>query len=416
MLTRWQVFGSNGSRSKGTQLAASVMVTALLASGALAGLEAAPAMARTLNFMPQTFSPNLVADVAELVAPSVVNIDIEKNASVVAPNLSGLPFSDDLLRRFFGFDAGSGSPFTPFGGGGTQSQVITGNGSGMILSKDGYILTNNHVVSTADKMTVTLNDGRQFPARLIGRDAVSDVAVIKIDAPNLVPVSLGTSDKLRPGEWVIAIGSPLGFDHTVTLGIVSALSRRVPDLNTNMSFIQTDAAINPGNSGGPLVNLKGEVIGINTAISGRGQNIGFAIPVDTVKPIADTLIAGKQVIRPWVGISMVDLNPDLAKHVGLPPETQGVVIAQVMQNSPAYKAGLMQGDVIQKIDGKLATKADVVQESIRQKPISTKINLEILRNGHRIQVGVLSEPLPTNTDEALVPAKLRVKPLYPGKP
>lgn len=410
MLTHWLPIRSNGTR-----LVVSAMVLAFLVSGALAGSDSSPVMARTLNFMPQTFSPNLVADVAELVAPSVVNIDIEKTASVAAPNFSGLPFSDDLLRRFFGFDAGSGSPFTPFGGGG-QSQVITGNGSGMILSKDGYILTNNHVVSTADKMTVTLNDGRQFPARLIGRDAVSDVAVIKIDAPNLVPVSLGTSDKLRPGEWVIAIGSPLGFDHTVTLGIVSALSRRIPDLNSNMSFIQTDAAINPGNSGGPLVNLKGEVIGINTAISGRGQNIGFAIPVDTVKPIADTLIAGKQVIRPWVGISMVDLNPDLAKHVGLPPETQGLVIAQIMQNSPAYKAGLMQGDVIQKIDGKLATKADVVQESIRQKPINTKISLEILRNGHHIQVGVLSEPLPANTDEAFAPVKLRVKPLYPGSP
>jgi serine protease Do len=416
MLTRWLPIQAKGTHLPGTRLILSAMSLALLLSGAFVGLEASPAMARTLNFMPQTFSPNLVADVAELVAPSVVNIDIEKTTSAVAPNLSGLPFSDDLLRRFFGFDAGSGSPFTPFGGGGMQSQVITGNGSGMILSKDGYILTNNHVVSTADKMTVTLNDGRQFPARLIGRDAVSDVAVIKIDAPNLVPVTLGASDKLRPGEWVIAIGSPLGFDHTVTLGIVSALSRRIPDLNSNMSFIQTDAAINPGNSGGPLVNLKGEVIGINTAISGRGQNIGFAIPVDTVKPIADTLIAGKQVIRPWVGISMVDLNPDLAKHVGLSPETQGVVIAQVMQNSPAYKAGLMQGDVIQKIDGKLATKADVIQESIRQKPINTRINLEILRNGHRIQVGVLSEPLPGNSEEALAPAKLRVKPLYPGKP
>lgn len=410
MLTHWLPVVKNRPR-----WLAWVLVLALLGMGVFWGPMLSPATARTLGIMPQSFSPNLVADVAELVAPSVVNIDIEKTtAAAAAPNLSGLPFSDDLLRRFFGWDAGGGSPFTPFGG--TQSQVITGNGSGMILSKDGYILTNNHVVSTADKMTVTLNDGRQFPARLIGRDPVSDVAVIKIDAPNLVPVTLGTSDKLRPGEWVIAIGSPLGFDHTVTLGIVSALSRRIPDLNSNMSFIQTDAAINPGNSGGPLVNLKGEVIGVNTAISGRGQNIGFAIPVDTVKPIADTLIAGKQIIRPWVGISMVDLNPDLAKHVGLPPETQGVVIAQVMQNSPAYKAGLMQGDVIQKIDGKLTNKADLIQESIRQKPINTKITLEILRNGHRIEVGVLSEPLPANNEESLAPAKLRVKPLYPGTP
>jgi serine protease Do len=387
----------------------SAVLTVALMGGALAVENQQPAMARSLNIMPQTFSPNLIADVAEMVAPSVVNIDIEKTTRAAAPNMSGLPFSDDLLRRFFGFE-GNNAPFTPFGGG-AQSQVITGNGSGMILSKDGYILTNNHVVSSADKVTVTLNDGRQFPARLVGRDVYSDVAVLKIDAPNLVPVSLGNSEQLRPGEWVIAVGSPLGFDHTVTLGIISALSRRIPDLNSNLSFIQTDAAINPGNSGGPLVNLKGEVIGINTAISGKGQNIGFAIPIQNVKAIADTLIAGKPVSRPWMGVSMVDLNPDLAKHIGLPPATQGVVIAQVMQNSPAYKAGLMQGDVIQKLDGKLVTKAEAVQDSIRVKPINSKLNLEILRSGHPIQVGVTTEQLPA--DDAMVPIRPRVRPMYP---
>lgn len=390
-------------------LVAALTLALLSGTGFDTGYQAA--MARTLNSMPQVFSPNLIADVAELVAPSVVNIDIEKAARAVPPNMSGLPFSDDLLRRFFGFDGGGGS-FVPFGGGaGPQSQVITGNGSGMILSKDGYILTNNHVIASADKLTVTLNDGRQFPARIVGRDIYSDVAVLKIDAPNLVPVSLGNSEQLRPGEWVIAVGSPLGFDHTVTLGIISALSRRIPDLNSNLSFIQTDAAINPGNSGGPLVNLKGEVIGINTAISGKGQNIGFAIPIHTVKTIADTLIAGKPLTRPWIGISMVDLNPDLAKHVGLPPATQGVVIAQVMQNSPAYKAGLMQGDVIQKLDGKPVTQSDVVQESIRVKPINVKINLDILRNGHPIQVGVTTEQLPA--EEAMVPIRPRVRPMFP---
>jgi S1-C subfamily serine protease len=391
------------------QVGSFALILTLVLSGSTALSTLQPAMARSLSIMPQSFSPGLIADVAEIVAPSVVNIDIEKTTRTVAPNLSGLPFSDDLLRRFFGFESGGGS-FSPFGG--AQSQTVTGNGSGMILSKDGYILTNNHVVSTADKVTVTLNDGRQFPARLVGRDALSDVAVLKIEAPNLTPVTLGSSEKLRPGEWVIAVGSPLGFDHTVTLGIISALSRRIPDLNSNLSFIQTDAAINPGNSGGPLVNLKGEVVGINTAISGRGQNIGFAIPVDTVKTIADTLIAGKQIVRPWVGISMVDLNPELAKHVGLPPATQGVVIAQVMQNSPAYKAGLMQGDVIQKIDGKLAIKAEVVQESIRQKPVNAQIKLDILRNGHSIPVALISEQLPA-TNEALTPIRPRVQPLSP---
>lgn len=389
-------------------------LTAVLAvtllGGSLAAENRQPAMARSLNIMPQSFSPNLIADVAEMVAPSVVNIDIEKTARSAAPNMSGLPFSDDLLRRFFGFES-NGGPFAPFGGG-AQSQIITGNGSGMILSKDGYILTNNHVIASADKVTVTLNDGRQLPARIVGRDTYSDVAVLKIDAPNLVPVSLGNSENLRPGEWVIAVGSPLGFDHTVTLGIISALSRRIPDLNSNLSFIQTDAAINPGNSGGPLVNLKGEVIGINTAISGKGQNIGFAIPIQQVKAIADTLIAGKPISRPWLGVSMVDLNPDLAKHIGLPPGTQGVVIAQVMQNSPAYKAGLMQGDVIQKLDGKPVTKAEIVQDSIRIKPINTKISLDILRSGHPVQVGVTTEQLPA--EDAMVPFRPRVRPMYPN--
>jgi serine protease Do len=369
------------------------------------------AMARTMAGMPQTFYPDLIADVAETVAPSVVNIDVEKTAQVSAPDFSGLPFSNDILRRFFGVDPGDNG-FTPFGGsaGTPQQQTITGNGSGMILNKDGYILTNNHVVSSVDKISVTLNDGRNFPAKLIGRDTYADVAVIKIDAPNLTPVTLGDSDKLRPGEWVVAVGSPLGFDHTVTQGIVSALSRRIPDLNSNLSFIQTDAAINPGNSGGPLVNLKGEVIGINTAISGRGQNIGFAIPINTVKEISTTLIAGKSVVRPWLGIGMMELNPELAKHIGLPPETKGIVVAQVMENSPAYKAGLMQGDVIQKVDGKTVSHAEAVQEAVRARPLNSQIKIDILRNGHPASVALTSEPLPDTSEGALSPARPRVRP------
>jgi serine protease Do len=396
------------------------LVLSMLACSVMVGATAAlippePVMAKSLPGMPQSFHPNLIADVAEMVAPSVVNIDVEATTKATAPDLSGLPFSDDILRRFFGMDANS--PFTPFGG---QSgvpgmpQKVSGNGSGVIISQDGYILTNNHVIDSANKMTVTLNDGRQFQARLVGRDAYSDIAVLKIDAPNLKPANLGNSEKLRPGEWVVAVGSPLGFDHTVTLGIVSALSRRIPDLNSNMSFIQTDAAINPGNSGGPLVNLKGEVIGINTAVSGRGQNIGFATPIDKVREIANTLMAGKQVVRPWIGISMVELNPELAKHIGLPPATQGIVIAQVMQNSPAYRAGLMQGDVIQKVDGKLVQKAEAMQEIVRAKPLNTTISIGILRNGHPVEVGLTSEQLPDG-DAGMAPARPRVSPMMPGR-
>lgn len=396
-----------------TRLLTSALVVSLLSSGSIQISSPQPAMAKVIGSSPAAFYPDLIADVAEAVAPGVVNIDVEKAARTAPTNFSGLPFNDEILRRFFGFDP-NGSQFTPFGSQGNgQQQVITGNGSGMIISKDGYVLTNNHVISSADKVTVTLNDGRQFPAKLVGRDSYADVAVLKIDAPNLTPVTLGNSDTLRPGEWVVAVGSPLGFDHTVTQGIISALSRKIPDLNSNLSFIQTDAAINPGNSGGPLVNLKGEVIGINTAISGRGQNIGFAIPINTVKEISNTLIAGKPVVRPWLGISMVELNPDLAKHVGLPPATQGVVIAQVMQDSPAYKAGLMQGDVIQKIEGKPVIKPESVQEAVRARPLNSKINLGILRNGHPVQVGIVSEQLP-DSDETPAPFKPRVKPMMPG--
>jgi Do/DeqQ family serine protease len=402
-------------RHASRRLVLSMLTCSLLSGATVALFPPEPAMARSLPGMSQSFHPDLIADVAEMVAPSVVNIDVEATTKAAAPDLSGLPFSDDILRRFFGMD--SNSPFTPFG---SQSgvpgmpQKVNGNGSGVIISQDGYILTNNHVVDSANKMTVTLNDGRQFQARLVGRDAYSDIAVLKIDAPNLKSATLGNSEKLRPGEWVIAVGSPLGFDHTVTLGIVSALSRRIPDLNSNMSFIQTDAAINPGNSGGPLVNLKGEVIGINTAISGRGQNIGFATPIDNVREITNTLMAGKQVVRPWIGISMVELNPELAKHIGLPPTTQGIVIAQVMQNSPAYRAGLMQGDVIQKVDGKLVQKAEAMQEIVRAKPLNTTISIGVLRNGHPVEVGLTSEQLPDG-DAGMTPARPRVSPMMPGR-
>jgi serine protease Do len=391
----------------------------LLLLPALTAFSVPLAAARILPAAPTAFYPDLIADVAEGIAPSVVNIDVEKSAPrAVQPDFSGLPFSDEVLKRFFGFESGQ-SPFTPFGPGGPvrppmTGRTISGNGSGMILNREGYILTNNHVVASAEKMTVTLNDGRQYPARLIGRDAYADIAVLKIEAPNLTPITLGDSDRLRPGEWVIAVGSPLGFDHTVTQGIVSALSRRIPDLNSNLSFIQTDAAINPGNSGGPLANLKGEVVGINTAISGRGQNIGFAIPINTVKEVANALIAGKPIVRPWIGVSMMALNPELARQIGLSPDIRGIVVAQVMENSPADKAGLIQGDVIRKVDGKEVLQAEAVQEAIRAKAPNSRILLEILRNGHPQTITLISEPLPESVlsgpESGPLPIRPRVVP------
>jgi S1-C subfamily serine protease len=364
---------------------------------------------------------NLIADVAEAVAPSVVNIDVEKSANVRMGNQGdSMPFGPEFLEKFFGFsiprggpgggqEGGAGvpedSPFRPFfqrfpggpGGGGFSGPMISGNGSGVVVDTQGHVLTNNHVVSNADKITVTLNDGRKFPAKVIGKDRFTDLAVLKMEgATGLKPAEMGKSAALRPGEWVLAIGSPLGFDHTVTLGIVSAISRRVPDLNTNVDFIQTDAAINPGNSGGPLVNLEGQVIGINTAISGSGQNIGFAIPVDLAKNVVNGLIAKGQITRPWIGLAMAELTPELAKSLGVSETIKGVVVAQVMPNSPAGKAGFQQGDIIQRIDGQMMQDAKQVQGLVREKAVNSPMNIQILRNGSMMALSVSTAQLPND--------------------
>lgn len=355
----------------------------------------------------RSFYPDLIADVAEAVAPSVVNIDVQRTEAVQMPDMNDF-FGGQIFQRFFGGDPGlggdgSGSPFFQFKtqpaqpGGGVQERVLSGNGSGMVFDKVGHILTNNHVVSGADTITITFQDGRKASAQVVGRDAYTDLAVLKLDThmSDLKPIKSATQmSKLRPGEWVLAVGSPLGFDHTVTVGIISALSRRVPDLNSNVAFIQTDAAINPGNSGGPLVSLSGEVVGINTAISGRGQNIGFAIPMDVASEVASALIADGKITRPWIGISMTELNPTLAKSLGLQDGTAGVVVAGVMRNGPAAKAGFRQGDVIQRVDGKTVDKATAIQQLVKDKPLKTTFNFQILRNGQMLALPVTTDQLP----------------------
>lgn len=331
-------------------------------------------------------SQNLIADVAEDVAASVVNIDTKQVARHrQMPEMMASPFHDPFFDQFFG---------NPFGQS-MQNPVMRGNGSGVVLSEDGVVLTNNHVVKSADEIVVTLNDGRKFNATVIGRDAMTDVALLKMkDAKNLKPARLGDSSHLRPGEWVVAVGSPLGFDHTVTVGIVSALSRQIPDINSNVEFIQTDAAINPGNSGGPLVNLQGEVIGINTAIAGSGQNIGFAIPVNVVKRISKDLLATGKVTRAWIGISMTELSAPISKSLGLPETVKGVVVTQVYPDSPALKAGFQQGDVIQRLDGKVISNAKELQDIIRTKPIRSDLNLQIIRDGQLKALSLKTEEVP----------------------
>ena len=317
---------------------------------------------------------DIIADIAEDVAPSIVHINTEVRQTI---NGNGMEFffeNDEFFKRFFGFSPYEGAPRQPMI---RKAQTM---GSGTIISKDGYILTNYHVVQDASKITVKTKDEKEYQAKLVGKDRYSDLAIIKVDGKELKPAKLGDSSKIRPGQWAIAIGSPQGLDHTVTLGIVSALSREIPQLS-NVSFIQTDAAINPGNSGGPLLNIKGEVIGINTAILGTAQNIGFAIPINVAKSVVDQLESGEKIGHPWIGISMAPVTKELAAALGISEKTQGVVVGSVLQNSPSEKAGLMSGDIIQRIDGQQVTSPEQVQAIIKEKKIGDSVNIQILRNG-----------------------------------
>ncbi len=320
------------------------------------------------------FQGNRIADIAEAAAPAVVNIEVEKPGSGGLQSM--MPFGQNGVRFFFNnreIDPERMSSQRP----------VKQTGSGFIVRPEGYILTNAHVVKGAKRIEVTMNDGRNIVATIVGIDTFSDLAVLKIDATNLPTLQMGSSTNLRPGEFAIAIGSPLGYDHTVTLGIVSAVGRNVYDINDNINFIQTDAAINTGNSGGPLLNLKGEVIGVNTAVV-KGfvaQNIGFSIPVDVAKSVCDDLIAHKKILRPWLGIAMKELSETMIKSLGLPSTTGGVVVVEIYPGSPAEKAGLHKQDVIQKIDGKDVRTRKDVRDYVRSRKIEDTLNFYILRGG-----------------------------------
>ncbi|HEY9695419.1 MAG TPA: HhoA/HhoB/HtrA family serine endopeptidase [Oculatellaceae cyanobacterium] len=333
---------------------------------------------------------NFVAQAAEQVGPAVVRIDAARSVAQQVPE----EFSDPLFRRFFGNQAPA-----------PEERVERGTGSGFILSADGRLMTNAHVVAGSDTVKVTLKDGRTLTGKVLGADQVTDVAVVKIDATNLPSVKLGSSENLTPGDWAIAIGNPLGLDNTVTLGIVSATGRSssqvgVPD--KRVSFIQTDAAINPGNSGGPLLNSKGEVIGINTAIRAGAQGLGFAIPIETAERIANQLFSTGKVEHPYLGIQMLSLTSELKAEVnksqGLPfkiTSNKGVLIAKVVDNSPAAKSGLRAGDVIQKIDGKAVESAADVQQRVEGSEINGVLQLEVNRNGQIQTIPVRPGAFPT---------------------
>jgi serine protease Do len=341
------------------------------------------------------------ATVSKNASPAVVFIQVEKtiqqqpNEQFFPSFGEGNPFGDDFFRRFFGAPQ-SGQPdqlHQP-----PKKRLVVGQGSGFIISKDGYILTNNHVVGDADKVSVKLQDGREFIAKTIGTDPHSDVAVIKIDDDNLPVLPLGDSDAIEVGEWVVAIGNPFGLSHTLTAGIVSAKGRSSIGIADYENFIQTDAAINPGNSGGPLINLDGKAVGMNTAIysrSGGYMGIGFAIPINMAKAIKDQLIQTGSVTRGYVGIVIQDLTPELAKSFGL-DNHQGILVAQVSEDSPAEKAGLKQGDVIVEFSGKPVNEVGSFRNLVALKTPGTKDKVTVLRNGKRKTLSITIGKLPDN--------------------
>jgi serine protease Do len=363
---------------------------ALLFPGLIVSLQAEEEV-KTLKETSKAFS-----EIVKRTAPAVVYIQVEKSASSGATYPFNDPFdqfNDDFFEHFFK------ERFPKFK---ERKQPTTGQGSGFIISEDGYILTNNHVVGDSDKITVKLKDGREMEAKLIGADPKSDVAVIKIDATSLPTIKLGNSDKLEVGEWVIAIGNPFGLVESVTVGIVSAKGRSTVGITDYENFIQTDAAINPGNSGGPLLNLDGEAIGMNTAIfsrSGGYMGIGFSIPINMAISIKDQLIKTGKVIRGFLGIFIQDNNKDLAESFGI-TQDKGIIVSDVTKDSPADKSEIKQGDIILKLNDKPVESVSEFRNTISLTEPGKKVKLEIFRDGQTLEKEVEVGTLPDNIDEA----------------
>ncbi len=341
-----------------------------------------PAAAQDDNIAMLDRSAKAFSSVVKKAGPAVVYIGVEKTAERFGGQGQNQP---DLFNDPF-FDQQFGRPKTQ-----PRQFKQRGAGSGFIISSDGLILTNNHVVENADTIKVRLADEREFAAEVIGTDPQSDVALIKVDSKNLPTLPLGDSDKLEVGEWVIAIGSPFELSQTVTVGVVSAKGRSRIGINDYENFIQTDAAINPGNSGGPLLNIHGEAVGINTAIFSRNggyMGIGFAIPVNMAKNIQQQLLKEGKVTRGWLGVVIQDVNEDLARSFDL-DKTEGILVAEVAGDSPAGKAGLQPGDVILSLNGKQIEDVAALRNKIAMTAPESTVSLKIFRNGRKKTVPVV---------------------------
>lgn len=330
----------------------------------------------------------------EQASPAVVNISTKQKlpdrrvAAGQMPDLEGLP---PMFREFFERNM----PQQPRAPRGDRQREAMSLGSGFIISSDGYVLTNNHVVADADEIIVRLSDRSELQAKLIGTDPRTDVALLKVEGKNLPTVKLGDSEKLKVGEWVLAIGSPFGFDHSVTKGIVSAKGRTLPN-DTYVPFIQTDVAINPGNSGGPLFNMKGEVVGINSQIftrSGGFMGLSFAIPIDVALDVSNQLKKDGKVSRGWLGVVIQEVNKDLAESFGL-EKPAGALVAQVLEGGPAAKGGLQVGDVILSMNGQPIVMSADLPHLVGGLKDGEKAKLEIIRNGKRQNLDITIGAMP----------------------
>jgi serine protease Do len=326
-------------------------------------------------------------EIARSVKPAVVNIAASRSGK--AGEGHGSPLDDPLFRKFFGDELFKRE--TP-----PREPKERGQGSGVIVDATGLIVTNNHVVNKADEIRVFLSDKREFKGKLIGTDAKTDIAIVKIEATGLPSIPWADSDQLEVGEYVLAVGSPFGLTQTVTMGIVSAVGRASMGIAEYEDFIQTDAAINPGNSGGALVNVRGELVGINTAIfsqSGGNMGIGFAVPSNLSRAIMEQLVRTGKVVRGWLGVAIQELTPELASQFGL-PETKGVLVSDVMEESPAKKAGFERADVIVDYDGKPMDSPTHLRNAVAQTPIGKKVSLKVLREKKpkTIEVTIVEQP------------------------
>ncbi len=344
-----------------------------------------------------------MAEVTAAVKPAVVNISSTRTIKMHGSS----PFFDDpMFRRFFGDEYGKFNI--------PKEHKQSGLGSGVIVDKDGYILTNNHVIKGADEIKVKLSDKREFKGKVVGTDTKTDLAVIKIDSNHLPVVKWGDSDRLKVGETVIAIGNPYGLTQTVTSGIVSATGRANVGIADYEDFIQTDAAINPGNSGGALVNVKGELVGINTAIfstSGGYQGIGFSIPSNMARVVMENLIKKGKVIRGWLGVSIQPVTPELAKQFNL-RDDKGVLIGDVVEDSPAEKAGIQRGDVIIEYDGREATDPANLRNMVANTPPNKEVTIKLIREGSLKSIKVIIAELPSDMQKQPVAVDNKIKGVY----